>query len=97
MNRACCEARRRTTHAPIRHNGVDDVNDDIIQLIETFDFDAGPVAVERRNRGFTLIHAGQDHRRGAVKSRNAIKGGSFICVRRAVQRHGSNSSIRFAG
>ena len=32
-------------------------NDDIIQLIETFDFDAGPVVVERRNRGFTLIHA----------------------------------------
>ena len=31
-------------------------DDDIIQLIETFDFDAGPVAVERRN-GFTLIHA----------------------------------------
>jgi hypothetical protein len=33
-------------------------DDDIIQHIETFDFDAGPVAVERRNRGFTLIHAG---------------------------------------
>ena len=32
-------------------------NDDIVQLIETFDFDAGPVVVERRNRGFTLIHA----------------------------------------
>jgi hypothetical protein len=32
-------------------------DDDIIQLIETFDFDAGPVAVERRNRGFTLIRA----------------------------------------
>ena len=32
-------------------------DDDIIQLIETFNFDAGPVAVERRNRGFTLIHA----------------------------------------
>jgi hypothetical protein len=32
-------------------------NDDIIQLIETFDFDAGPLVVERRNRGFTLIHA----------------------------------------
>ena len=26
-------------------------------LIENFKFDAGPVAVERRNRGFTLIHA----------------------------------------
>ena len=32
-------------------------DDDIIRLIENFKFDAGPVAVERRNRGFTLIHA----------------------------------------
>ena len=32
-------------------------DDEIVQLIEAFDFDAGPVAVERRNRGFTLIHA----------------------------------------
>jgi hypothetical protein len=32
-------------------------DDDIIQLIETFDFDAAPGAVERRDRGFTLIHA----------------------------------------
>jgi hypothetical protein len=32
-------------------------DDDIIHLIETFDFDAGPVAVERCNHGFTLIHA----------------------------------------
>ena len=32
-------------------------DDDIIHLIENFDFDAGHVAVERRNRGFTLIHA----------------------------------------
>jgi hypothetical protein len=31
-------------------------DDDIIRLIENFKFDAGPVAVERRNRGFTLIH-----------------------------------------
>ena len=31
--------------------------DDIIQLIENFTFDAGPVVAERRNRGFTLIHA----------------------------------------
>ncbi len=29
----------------------------IIRLIETFKFDAGPVVAERRNRGFTLIHA----------------------------------------
>lgn len=50
--------RRQTkdNDAPIRHNIVM-TNDDIIQLIETFDFDAGPVVVERRNRGFTLIHA----------------------------------------
>ncbi|MGC1860396.1 MAG: hypothetical protein WA733_04540 [Methylocystis sp.] len=32
-------------------------DDDIIGFIENFKFDAGPVAVERRNRGFTLIHA----------------------------------------
>ena len=46
----------KDNYAPIRHNVVM-TDDDIIQLIETFDFDAGPVAVERRNRGFTLIHA----------------------------------------
>jgi hypothetical protein len=32
-------------------------DDDIIGFIENFKFDAGPVAVEWRNRGFTLIHA----------------------------------------
>ena len=32
-------------------------DDDIIQLIENFAFDAGPVMAQRRNRGFTLIHA----------------------------------------
>ena len=32
-------------------------DDEIISFIENFEFDAGPVAVERRNRGFTLIHA----------------------------------------
>ena len=32
-------------------------DDDIIRFIENFEFDAGRVAVERRNRGFTLIHA----------------------------------------
>jgi hypothetical protein len=32
-------------------------DDEIIQLIQAFDFDAGPVVAERRNRGFTLIHA----------------------------------------
>jgi hypothetical protein len=46
----------KDSHAPIRHNGGM-TDDDIIQLIETFNFDAGPVAGERRNRGFTLIHA----------------------------------------
>ena len=42
--------------APIHNNGVM-TDDDIIQLIENFAFDAGPVVAERRNRGFTLIHA----------------------------------------
>ncbi len=28
-----------------------------IQLIENFAFNAGPVVAQRRNRGFTLIHA----------------------------------------
>ena len=32
-------------------------DDDIIQLIENFAFDAGPVVAQRRNRGFTLVHA----------------------------------------
>jgi hypothetical protein len=32
-------------------------DDEIIQLIQAFDFDAGPVVAERRNRRFTLIHA----------------------------------------
>ena len=43
---------------PIRHNGARTItDDDIIRRIENFIFDAGPVAMERRNRGFTLIHA----------------------------------------
>jgi hypothetical protein len=43
---------------PIRHNGARTItDDDIIRRIENFKFDAGPVAMERRNRGFTLIHA----------------------------------------
>ena len=29
-------------------------DDDIIAFIENFKFGAGPVAVERRNRGFTV-------------------------------------------
>ena len=32
-------------------------DDDIIQLIVNFAFDAGPVVAQRRNRGFTLVHA----------------------------------------
>ena len=32
-------------------------DDEIISFIENFDFDDGPGAVARRNRGFTLIHA----------------------------------------
>ena len=44
--------------APNRyHRPMSLKDDDIIRLIENFKFDAGPVAVERRNRGFTLIHA----------------------------------------
>jgi hypothetical protein len=42
--------------APIHNNGIM-TDDDIIQLIENFAFDAGPVVAQRRNRGFTLIHA----------------------------------------
>ncbi len=32
-------------------------NDEIIAEVEAFEFDAGPLTAERRNRGFTLIHA----------------------------------------
>lgn len=42
--------------APIHNNGVM-TDDDIIQLIVNFAFDAGPVVAQRRNRGFTLVHA----------------------------------------
>lgn len=40
----------------IRHKGAM-TDENIIQLIEKFNFDAGPVTVERRSHGFTLIHA----------------------------------------
>ena len=40
----------------IRHNGAM-TDDEIIDKVEAFQFDAGPVTAERRNRGFTLIHA----------------------------------------
>ena len=32
-------------------------DDEIIDAVEAFRFDAGPLTAERRNRGFTLIHA----------------------------------------
>ena len=32
-------------------------DEEISRFIEAFDFHAGPVVAERRNRGFTLIHA----------------------------------------
>jgi len=49
-------------------------DDDIIQLIENFAFDAGPVVAERRNRGFTLIHARNrgSHRPPAPLGRNDL-------------------------
>jgi len=46
------QGQRRAIH----DNGVM-TDDDIIQLIENFAFDAGPVVAQQRNRGFTLIHA----------------------------------------
>lgn len=32
-------------------------DEEIIKQVEAFAFDAGPMTAERRNRGFTLIHA----------------------------------------
>src|SRR5579871_2773870 len=43
------QGQRRAIH----DNGVM-TDDDIIQLIENFAFDAGPVVAQQRNRGFTL-------------------------------------------
>lgn len=42
--------------AAIRHNKAV-TDDEIIDAVEAFRFDAGPLTAERRNRGFTLIHA----------------------------------------
>ena len=42
--------------ATIPHNRVM-TDEELIEFVETFKFRRGPVAVERRNRGFTLIHA----------------------------------------
>jgi hypothetical protein len=42
--------------ATITHDGGM-TDEELVQFLETFKFRAGPVAVERRNRGFTLIHA----------------------------------------
>jgi len=39
----------------IRHNDAM-TDDEIIDRVEAFEFEAGPVTAERRNRGFTLIH-----------------------------------------
>ena len=47
----------RTRKAPPIHNNGVMTDDDIIQRIDNFAFDAGPVVAQRRNRGFTLIHA----------------------------------------
>jgi hypothetical protein len=32
-------------------------DEEIITGVEAFEFDAGPLTAERRNRGFTLVHA----------------------------------------
>ena len=42
--------------ATIPHNRVM-TDEELIEFVVTFKFRRGPVAVERRNRGFTLIHA----------------------------------------
>jgi hypothetical protein len=46
----------QTASRSIRHN--DAMRDEeIIAEVEAFEFDAGPLTAERRNRGFTLVHA----------------------------------------
>ena len=44
------------TGAAIRHNDFMR-DDDIIRRIESYRFPRAPVTAERRNRGYTLIHA----------------------------------------
>ena len=51
------QAEIKDTAAPIRHSSLM-LDDEIIQRIERFAFRRAPVAAERRNKGYTLLHAG---------------------------------------
>jgi hypothetical protein len=48
--RADADSRRAIPHKDAM------TDDEIIDAVEAFEFDAGPVTAERRNRGFTLFH-----------------------------------------
>ena len=50
------QVENKDTIAPIRHNDLM-LKDEIIRRIESFPFRRAPVAAERRNRGYTLLHA----------------------------------------
>ena len=50
------QAEIKDTAAPIRHSTLI-LDDEIIQRIERFAFRRAPVAAERRNKGYTLLHA----------------------------------------
>ena len=50
------QAEIKDTGAPIRHDNLM-LDDDIIRRIERFPFRRAPVAAERRNKGYTLLHA----------------------------------------
>ncbi len=50
-------------------------DDKIIDAIEAFEFDDGPVTAERRNRGFTLIHAAAGT---PIARLNPVKGGDGL-------------------
>ncbi len=50
------QAEIKDTAAPIRHSSLM-LDDEIIQRIERFAFRRAPVAAERRNKGYTLLHA----------------------------------------
>jgi hypothetical protein len=50
------QAEIKDTTAPIRHSSLM-LDDEIIQRIERFAFRRAPVAAERRNKGYTLLHA----------------------------------------
>ena len=47
---------RADSRGAIPQNGAM-TDDEIIDAVEAFQFAAGPLTAERRNRGFTLIHA----------------------------------------